>query len=229
MMQAMMTNPQFMQMAMQRRAQLGQGSAGMPGMLPMGMPGGYPGMFPMFGGMNPMIPGQGTAGAQEGATPEQQQSAMNDAMSAGMNAGFLQAQRDRGVSPDQAQQNAQNSNTQSAMASVGQQLMENPQLMQQAMQFMQGMQGGAGMPGMPPTSAAPQSGTQGANVTLAAPPSGEAAAVAAASNPVIRARFAQQLEALIAMGFSDEQKCLQALVDTGGNVDRALDKLFSSQ
>merc|ERR1719405_126904 len=100
--------------------------------------------------------------------PEQQQSAMNDAMSAGMNAGFLQAQRDQGVSPDQAQQNAQNSNTQSAMASVGQQLMENPQLMQQAMEMMQGMRGGAGMPGMPPigmpgmppTSAAPQFGTQ---------------------------------------------------------------------
>merc|ERR1719310_1276701 len=103
MIQAMMTNPQLLQMAMQRRAQLpGQGSAGMPG------------MFPMFGGMNPMIPGQGTAGAQEVATPEQQQAAMNDAMSAGMNAGFLQAQRDRGVSPEQAQQNAQNSNTQSA-------------------------------------------------------------------------------------------------------------------
>jgi ubiquilin len=116
------------------------------------------------------------------------------------------------------------------MANMMQQMMQNPQMMQQAMQRSQqmfGQQGSAGMPGMfgqypmgqPPMFEAPPAQT-GAVMD-------EAAVAAAASNPMIRARFAQQLDAMIAMGFSDEQRCLQVLIQCDGNVDRALDKMFA--
>jgi len=107
----------------------------------------------------------------------------------------------------------------------------NPMMdMMQAMMGQGGFgQNPMGMPGMfsqypmgqPPMfgNFAPQNPAGGAM--------NEATLAAAASNPMIRARFAQQLEALFAMGFSDEQKCLQALVQTDGNVDRALDRLLS--
>jgi len=55
----------------------------------------------------------------------------------------------------------------------------------------------------------------------------DAAIAAAASNPMVRAQFARQLESLAAMGFADEQKSIQALVAASGNVDAALDRLFS--
>jgi len=96
-------------------------------------------------------------------------------------------------------------------ANMMQQMMQNPQ-------FMQGMGGGMGQPQMP-MFGAPQAQNGGAM--------DEAQLAAAASNPMVRARFAQQLDAMIAMGFSDEQKCLRALVQCDGNVDRALDKMFS--
>merc|ERR1712224_241384 len=122
------------------------------------------------------------------------------------------------------------------MANMMQQMMQNPQLMQQSMQMAQqmfGQQGGAGMPGMfgqHPMGQPPMQPPVFGNLAPQTPQGGamdEAALAAAASNPMIRARFAQQLEGLIAMGFSDEQKCLQALVQHDGNVDRALDRLLS--
>merc|ERR1711977_385796 len=101
--------------------------------------------------------------------------------------------------------------------------------MQQAMQMRAQMtqqqfgQGGQGMFGEYPMGSpmlgAPQAQSGGAM--------DEAALAAAASNPMVRARFAQQLDAMLAMGFSDEQKCLRALVQCDGNVDRALDKMFA--
>merc|ERR1719161_1607312 len=128
--------------------------------------------------------------------------------------------------PQMMQQMMQNPQMQQMI----QQMTQNPQMMQQMMQTSQqmfGQQGSAGMPGMfgqypmgqPSMFEAPPSQT-GAVMD-------EAAVAAAASNPMVRARFAQQLDAMIAMGFSDEQKCLQALVQCDGNVDRALDKMFA--
>jgi hypothetical protein len=55
----------------------------------------------------------------------------------------------------------------------------------------------------------------------------DAAVAEAVSNPVIRAQFQKQLESMIAMGFCDEQKCLQALLKTNGNIDQALDRMLS--
>merc|ERR1719498_182285 len=110
------------------------------------------------------------------------------------------------------------------MHQISQQMMQNPQMMQQMMQSpmmqqaMQMFNGGATMD-QPPMFGVPAAPT-GVGMD-------EAAVAAAASNPMIRARFAQQLDAMIAMGFSDVQKCLRALVQCDGNVDRALDKMFS--
>merc|ERR1719161_1921159 len=101
-----------------------------------------------------------------------------------------------------------------------QQMMQNPQMMQGAMQaspFAQ--QGGFGQNPMFGNFAPPAPAEGGAM--------DEAAVAAAAANPMVRARFAMQLENLLAMGFSDEQKCLRALVQCEGNVDRALDRLFA--
>merc|ERR1719158_2360974 len=106
-------------------------------------------------------------------------------------------------------------------AQMMQQMMQNPQMMQNAMQMnpMFGPQGGFGQNPMFGNFAAPAPGQGGAM--------DEAAVAAAASNPMVRARFQMQLENLLAMRFSDEQKCLQALVQCDGNVDRALDRLFA--
>merc|ERR1719158_298668 len=106
-------------------------------------------------------------------------------------------------------------------AQMMQQMMQNPQMMQNAMQMnpMFGPQGGFGQNPMFGNFGAPAPGQGGAM--------DEAAVAAAASNPMVRARFQMQLENLLAMRFSDEQKCLQALVQCDGNVDRALDRLFA--
>merc|ERR1719313_2314720 len=90
-------------------------------------------------------------------------------------------------------------------ANMMQAMQQNPQLMQQIM-MMDNMMGG----NQPPMFGTPQTGGS----------MDETAIAAAASNPMVRARFAQQLDAMIAMGFSDEQRCLQALVQCDGNVDR---------
>merc|ERR1711904_154893 len=106
-------------------------------------------------------------------------------------------------------------------AQMMQQMMQNPQMMQNAIQMnpMFGPQGGFGQNPMLGNFAAPAPAQGGAME--------EAAGAAAAANPMVRARFQMQLENLLAMGFSDEQKCLRALVQCEGNVDRALDRLFA--
>merc|ERR1719203_2293081 len=45
--------------------------------------------------------------------------------------------------------------------------------------------------------------------------------------PLHRARFANQLSQLVAMGFTNETVCLRALVQHDGRVDAAIDALLS--
>jgi len=117
------------------------------------------------------------------------------------------------------------------MQQMMQQMMQNPQMMQQAMQMGNQMFGQQGNFGQNPMfgNFAPSAQPGGALAQPGGSPGAmdEAALAAAAGNPMVRARFATQLEGLLAMGFSDEQKCLQALVQCDGNVDRALDRLFA--
>merc|ERR1712159_638247 len=118
---------------------------------------------------------------------------------------------------DQTEQSANPATNQqpNPFANMMQAMQQNPQLMQRLM-MMDNMMMGGNQPPMFGAPAAPTGGTMD-----------ETAIAAAASNPIVRARFAQQLDAMIAMGFSDEQMCLRALIEYDGNVDRALDKMFS--
>lgn len=144
-----------------------------------------------------------------------------------------------------------------AQLAMMQQLMSNPAQMQQMMAAAQqirqmtgaGAAGGlAGMPalglGMPFPTATPSLPTSAPVADAAA--AGEAAAVASpqpgepaaapgtqvANNPLAaalqRTRFASQLQQLVAMGFTNESVCLQALAQHNGRLDAAIDTLLAS-
>jgi len=98
----------------------------------------------------------------------------------------------------QAQQMPANGPAASPMAAM---MGQNPQMAQMMAQLMGGASPSVHTPGQPPA------------------PMDEA---------MQRNRFASQLAQLSAMGFNDEVKCLAALLRTNGNVDGALDVLFSS-
>lgn len=131
-------------------------------------------------------------------------------------------------------------------ASMMQQMMSNPAMMQQSMTMAQQMFGGGQGHGMAPSmpTVVPSSdpmanmmqmlgggGFGGAMPFAAGPPAASPAAPAGQVAPmdiaVQRVRFAGQLSQLMAMGFSDEAVCLQALARHNGRVDSALDALLS--
>merc|ERR1712118_568282 len=85
---------------------------------------------------------------------------------------------------------------------------QNPQMAQMMSQFMGGL--------------APPAGT------AATPAGAQGQAVSQMDETAARARFASQLTQLMAMGFDDEARCIAALLRCNGNVDAALDVLFSS-
>merc|ERR1719379_113259 len=90
------------------------------------------------------------------------------------------------------------------------QMMSNPQMMQQMMQMRQAMGMGApggGMFGNLGLPAAPEGGLFGGP----AAPAAFGAAGAGATDDMIRAQFAAQLSQLVGMGFTNEALCLQAL------------------
>merc|ERR550514_2117156 len=111
-----------------------------------------------------------------------------------------------------------------AMMQNAMQMMQNPQMMQQVMQMRQMMMGGGlGAPGGGSNNlfgAAPAAAGAGDGMTP--PPVTDAA-----PGPMDRMRYASQLQQLVAMGFDDEARSLAALARCQGNVDRALDVLFS--
>merc|ERR1712224_1160395 len=107
----------------------------------------------------------------------------------------------------QMMQNPQGQQAQSPMAAM---MGQNPQMAQMMAQFMGGL--------APPAGAGVGT-TPAATPGQPAPPMDEAAG---------RMRFAQQLTQLTSMGFDDEAKCIAALLRCNGNVDAALDVLFSS-
>jgi hypothetical protein len=122
-----------------------------------------------------------------------------------------------------------------------QQMMSNPQMMQESMQMAQAMMGnntpgyGGAIGGANPMAPNPMSAM--IQQMMAAPPAaanatGDAAdaPVPAATelNPMVRARFASQLSQLSVMGFCNEQACLRALLQHQGRVDAAIDTLLSS-
>merc|ERR1719311_1270919 len=107
--------------------------------------------------------------------------------------------------------------------------------------MMRGMQTGAGMPGaaqggmqggmggfpmMAPGAGAgyPAAATPGATEGAAAPP---AAPMNSLMESAQRARFATQLGQLSVMGFTNESKCIQALLQHNGRVDAAIDHLLA--
>jgi ubiquilin len=207
MMQQMMQNPQMMQQAMQMSQQM------------FGQQGGAPGMF----GQPPAAaPGTTTnPPAQPTATPDSTSTVTPPA--AEPTTTTAPATTEAASPPATQPAMTPGAPPVNPFAQMMQQMMQNPQMMQNAMQMnpMFAQQGGMGqnpfMGNFAPPAAAPAQGGAMDEASLAA----------AASNPMVRARFASQLENLLAMGFSDEQKCLRALVQCDGNVDRALDRLFA--
>jgi ubiquilin len=114
------------------------------------------------------------------------------------------------------------------LASMMQQMMQDPaqmqQMMQTSMQFrsLMGGMAGLGAPGPGGFGAAPTTGTPSTAVpnpmTDAANPFAQAAQ---------RARFASQLTQLQTMGFTDEATCLRVLAEHNGRIDAAIDALLS--
>jgi len=169
----------------------------------------------------PAAPAMTTAGAPAAGAPAnsmqqlmQMQSWGGDPMAQWMQPMMQNMQMAQQANQTDQSTNAAMNQQSNPLANIMQAMQQNPQLMQQMM-MMDNMMGGI----PPPMFGAPAAQTGGAL--------DETAIAAAASNPMVRARFAQQLDAMIAMGFSDEQMCLRALIEYDGNVDRALDKMFA--
>merc|ERR1712039_776328 len=95
-------------------------------------------------------------------------------------------------------------------------MMSNPEQMQQMMSLSQQLMGGGGLGGasLPQANAAPESAAGGNPLE-------------AMMMPAQRARFADQLSQLMAMGFTNEAVCLRVLAQHNGRVDAALDALLS--
>ncbi|XP_028398994.1 ubiquilin-1-like [Dendronephthya gigantea] len=137
-----------------------------------------------------------------------------------------------------------------------QQMLSNPRAMQAMMQVQQGMQSlQSEVPGLFPGVGSTPPTTTGASSTTATPSStpttttssstGSTNTTPAAGDPMMSAlmnqffsasmsqtaapetRFRQQLEQLTAMGFSDRERNLQALIATGGDVNAAVERLLS--
>mmetsp|Transcript_43129 Transcript_43129/g.80937 ORF Transcript_43129/g.80937 Transcript_43129/m.80937 type:complete len:452 (+) Transcript_43129:84-1439(+) len=129
------------------------------------------------------------------------------------------------------------------MATMMQQMMSNPAMMQQSMAMAQQMFGqGAGAPAAATTPASNPMATMmqqmmsspalmqsfgGAGLTEVTEASSSPAALPAAAN-FQRAQFATQLAQLSAMGFVNEEACLRVLAQHQGRVDAAIDALLSS-
>merc|ERR1719247_4044773 len=113
-----------------------------------------------------------------------------------------------------------------------QQMMGDPQAMQRAMQMMSGQH--QGMPGGMPLGyglgAQPgQFGSPG--LGMPAEGAGGAAPTPAAGpmdDMMLRARFAHLLPQLTAMGFTNEALCLRVLQQQNGRLDAAIDVLLTS-
>lgn len=115
-------------------------------------------------------------------------------------------------------------------------MLSNPAMMQQMMAMQGGMggmggMGGLGQMGMP--GAAPPGGLDFSSIVGAGRPLGgfpgafpPAAPAAPAVDPAVQ--YAAQLQQLQDMGFPDATANLRALVQTRGNVNAAVERLFSS-
>merc|ERR1719439_456508 len=119
--------------------------------------------------------------------------------------------------PMQAMMQQMMSNPQ--MMQQAMQMMSNPQMMQQMMQMRQALGMGApggGMFGMP---AMPEGGMFGGLAAPAATPAVAGAGAGAMTDEAARERFAAHLTQLMGMGFTNEALCLQALRQHNGRVD----------
>eukprot|EP00930_Biecheleria_cincta_P001785 TRINITY_DN102882_c0_g1_i1.p1 TRINITY_DN102882_c0_g1~~TRINITY_DN102882_c0_g1_i1.p1 ORF type:complete len:550 (-),score=134.57 TRINITY_DN102882_c0_g1_i1:420-2069(-) len=122
------------------------------------------------------------------------------------------------------------------MAAMMQQMMSDPAQMQQMMAMTQQLMGGGGMPGAGTAGyAAPTAPTVPAANPMAAMMQQlmgggfPGAPAAAPTDPAAqRLLYANQLSQLAAMGFTDEEACLRALVQHNGRVDATIDALLGA-
>jgi len=207
MMQQMMSNPAQMQQMMNMSQQMFGGAAGTAGTTPAAQ------IQPAAGA--PAIPAANPMAAmmQQMMNPAQQQTA--------------------GTAPGAVGTPTPAANP---MAAMMQQMMSDPAQMQQIMAMRQQLTGGGGMPaGGAAGYAAPAAPTAPAANPMAAMMQqlmggGLAGAPAAApmDSAAQRLQYANQLSQLAAMGFTDEEACLRALVQHNGRVDAAMDVLLGA-
>merc|ERR1712194_67322 len=141
-----------------------------------------------------------------------------------------------GGNPMQMQQNYQAMmNNQDVLAQRQAALMANPELLAQRCAQLQQMYGveldpnavQQMMAGIPPANQAAASPPAAAPTSTLGPMFSQTNAQTPTSEEASRARFASQLTQLAAMGFTNEELCLQALSQNHGRVDQAIDALIS--
>ena len=196
------------------------------------LPGGAvppPNPFAMFG-----QPGAAGAGGQANPFAALFGPGGMGALGAGPGAGAAPSTTTPGTDPSQQQQPSSQPAANNPLAAMTQQLMQNPQLMQQMMGSM-GANGGAGSD--PSNAAAAQAGfnpfaalqaMQGFGGAGGAGLGGaEAAAAAAADTRAPEDRYAEQLRQLNDMGFYEFERNVEALRRTGGSVPGAVEYLLT--
>lgn len=224
-MRRLMFNPDMIRMQMRMQEQMG-GGAGGASAFPM------PGQTdtteaPAGGEQNQTAP---TAGSNPPANPANPFAALFGGAGAGgaAGAGAAGAQNPFGsLFGNQGQTGGQGEGQQNPLASMTQQLMQNPEMMQQMMQAFGGGgagagAGGAGAGGFNPAMFGGMGGGMGGF-------GGEPAAPQApADTRPPEERYEEQLRQLNEMGFYDFDRNVQALRRSGGSVQGAVEYLFAN-
>eukprot|EP01038_Epipyxis_sp_PR26KG_P007254 gene7254-9890_t len=207
----------------------------------MGMMGGMGGSSPFGGGMPPVDPSQMAQMMQNPMVQQAMQQMMSDPNA-------LQQMSMMNPQLGAALQNPQVRNMLSNPDFIRQ--MSNPNTMQAVMQMQQSMQalqgtglaqppafnpyanmfGGGMMGGLPtPLQSAPPAGGLDFSTLFRAPGNPAPIATPPATQEDPRMRYASQLQQLQDMGFLDSNANLQELLNTGGNVNAAVERLLGSR
>lgn len=227
-MRRLMFNPDMIRMQMRMQEQMGGGAGGGASAFPM------PGQTdttpaPEGGAQNETAPAPGSNPAANPANPFAALFGGGGAGGGGAGAGAGGGQNPFGnLFGNQAQAGGQTEG-QNPLASMTQQLMQNPEMMQQMMQAFGGGggaggggAGGLGAGGFNPAMFGGLGGGMGGGMGGAAEPQ------APADTRPPEERYEEQLRQLNEMGFYDFDRNVQALRRSGGSVQGAVEYLFAN-
>ncbi|KAK5130190.1 hypothetical protein LTR08_002399 [Meristemomyces frigidus] len=228
----MMMNPEMIRMQMQMQRTMGGGAEGGGG---FAMPGTTDTTQQPAGGAAGATPGQmGTTGTAQ-APPANPFAALFPGAGGAPRAGTGNAAQQNPLAGmfggQQAQQPGEAGQPQAnPMAAMTQQLMQNPEMMQQMMGMMggMGMGGGAGDAGAAGTGGAGGAGGFNPWAAMGGGMGGEAPPAQPADDRPPEVRYEDQLRQLNDMGFYEFERNVQALRRSGGSVQGAVEYLLSA-